>query len=96
MNDYYAKSSTLCDEDRDDRPVAPPDPSIAAKLDEIEIKLHETCGTLMSIIAKTNNAPRPDDTVKKAECLQDRINSIETLANACMGMAHVIEQTYFG
>jgi hypothetical protein len=95
MNDYYAKSSTLCDEDKDNRPIAP-DPSIAAKLDEIEITLHETCYTLMSIIAKTNNAPSPDDTVKKAECLQDRINSIGSFANDCMSMAHVIEQTYFG
>ena len=95
MNDYYAKSSTLCDEDKDSRPIAP-DPSIAEKLDEIEIKLHETCCTLMSIIAKTNNAPCSDDTVKKAECLQDRINSIGSFANDCMSMAHVIEQTYFG
>ena len=96
MNDYYAKSLTLCDEDKDDRPVEPPEPSIAAKLDEIEIKLHETCCTLMSIIAKTNNAPSPDEAVKKVECLQDKINSIGSFANDCMSMAHVIEQTYFG
>ena len=64
-------------------------------IEDSEVKLCETFATLQSIITSLINTPQPENKHVEPKCLRESAESVNLLAEACLGMSKRIQQILF-